>query len=218
MVELCVCALFTVVPDYLIKRYFYNKRWGHELNFFTVWHELRWGITFCVLLTITLITIVFYYHPSSKNVTSMFRTVTILPEYTGRVDTVFIENHQLVSAGDPLFSMDSSRQKAAVSVAESSLEEVKSAFGVARADLVQAEGVVETAESQLAQAKDDLSRKVEISSGGADLISEQEVERARNRVASMEGQLETAVAARAEARVNIDTILPARQKTAEEAL
>ena len=48
MLEFLICALFTIVPDYLIKRFVYKKRWGAEITFFTVWYELRWGITHIV--------------------------------------------------------------------------------------------------------------------------------------------------------------------------
>lgn len=216
MLETLFCALFTILPDYLIKRYAFDKRWGRELNFFTVWYELRWGITSCLILTVTLITIVFYYHPSTTNVTSIFRTVTILPESPGRVDEVFVENYQKVAVGDPLFSLDSASQEAAVDVAQSALDEVKAEFSRAEADLNEAEGAVTSAEARLAQARDDLSRKLEISEGG--LISEQEVVTARNQVFSLEGALTSAIARRAESKANLEIVLPARQETAEETL
>ena len=216
MLELMFCAMFTILPDYLIKRYVSNKRWGRELNFFTIFYELRWGITACIILTVTLITIVFYYHPSTTNATSIFRTVTILPEAPGRVDEVFVKNYQKVAVGDPLFSLDSSSQEAAVEVAKSTLEEVKAEFSRAKADLDEAEGAVVSAQARLAQARDDLSRKLEVSEDG--LISEQEVETARNQVFSMEGALSSAIARRAESKANLETVLPARQETAEESL
>ena len=80
MLELMFCGLFTVLPDYLYRRFGQGKRFGHEITLFSVWYELRYGITACLMLTITLITIVFYYHPSTTDATSFFRTVSILPE------------------------------------------------------------------------------------------------------------------------------------------
>ena len=88
MFELMFCAFFTILPDFLFKRFAQKKRWGRELTFFTIWYELRWGITGCAILTISLITLVFYYHPSTTNVISIFRTVTILPETPGQVACV----------------------------------------------------------------------------------------------------------------------------------
>src|SRR5690606_37238223 len=63
MLELMLCALFTVLPDYLYRRYAQGKRFGHEINLYSVWFELRWGITACLILTILLITTIFYFHP-----------------------------------------------------------------------------------------------------------------------------------------------------------
>ena len=85
MLEMILCSLFTILPDYLYRRYVQGKRFGKEINLYTVWFELRWGITGCLLLTVGLITAVFYNHPSTTNVTLFFRTVPILPEGSGRV-------------------------------------------------------------------------------------------------------------------------------------
>ena len=80
MLELMLCSLLTILPDYLFRRYVQGKRIGREITLYSMWYELRWGITACLLLTVSLITLIFYYHPSTKNVTAVFRTVTILPE------------------------------------------------------------------------------------------------------------------------------------------
>ncbi len=69
------------------------------------------GITACLILTISLITMIFYYHPSTSNVTAAFRTVTILPEIGGRVDEVYVSRNQKVKAGEALFKLDDSKQK-----------------------------------------------------------------------------------------------------------
>ncbi len=52
MLELMICSLVTILPDYLYRRYAQGKRFGHEITFFSVWYELRWGITGCLMLTI----------------------------------------------------------------------------------------------------------------------------------------------------------------------
>ena len=54
MLELILCSMLTILPDYLFRRYVQGKRFGHEITLFTVWYELRWGITLCLLLTVTL--------------------------------------------------------------------------------------------------------------------------------------------------------------------
>ena len=85
MLEIILCSLVTVLPDYLYRRYRQGKRIGHEITMFSVWYELRWGITSCLMLTISLITMIFYFHPSTTSAAIYFRTVPILPEGSGRV-------------------------------------------------------------------------------------------------------------------------------------
>ena len=65
MFEVILCSLVTILPDYLFRRYAQGKRIGKEITFLSVWYELRYGLTACFILTISLITVVFYYHPSS---------------------------------------------------------------------------------------------------------------------------------------------------------
>src|ERR1700745_3525107 len=89
MLELLLCSLVTILPDYLFRRYFQHRRLGKEITFYSVWFELRWGITGCLVLTVSLITVIFYNHPSTTNVTLFFRTVPILPETSGRVAEVY---------------------------------------------------------------------------------------------------------------------------------
>ncbi len=218
MFELMFCAFFTVLPDFLIRRFVQKKRWGKELTFFNIWYELRWGITACMILTISLITVVFYYHPSTSNVISIFRTVTILPEHPGRVEEIFVENFQLVNEGDPLFSLDNATQKSAVDIAHSALKEIEAEFALAETDLEEAEGNIAAIESKLTQATSDLSRVRQLSRPGDDLISERDVDLYENRVSEIEGELDAAIARRDEVQENIDSLLPARQKTAQDTL
>jgi len=217
MLELMFCAFFTVLPDFLIKRYVFKKRWGREITFFSMWYELRWGITACAILTVSLITLIFYYHPSTANVTTLFRTVTILPESSGRVEKVFVENHQLVKKGEPLFKLDSASQEAAVETARSSLEEIEAKFSLVKADLDEAEGAVSSTESRLTQAKDDLRRTLEVAEGG-DLVSERDIELSKSKVVMLEGELVSEIARRDEVLANLNTFLPAQQETARDTL
>src|SRR6266480_6589922 len=90
MFELMICSLVTILPDYLYRRYAQNKRFGKEITFYSVWYELRWGITGCLMLTISLITLIFYFHPATSSATFFFRTVPILPDAPGRVAQVSV--------------------------------------------------------------------------------------------------------------------------------
>ena len=59
MLELLLCSLLTIFPDYLYRRYAQGKRLGSDITLFSVWFELRWGITTCLMLTVALITVIF---------------------------------------------------------------------------------------------------------------------------------------------------------------
>src|SRR6476620_11513680 len=110
MLELLVCSLLTILPDYLYRRYVQGKRLGKEITLYSVWFELRWGIIGCLMLTVGLITVVFYNHPSTSNATVFFRTIPILPEARGRVAEVYLGLTGEVKAGAPIFRLDSSSQ------------------------------------------------------------------------------------------------------------
>src|SRR6476660_5641692 len=103
MLELMLCSMVTIVPDYLFRRYRQGKRFGHEITLFSVWFELRWGIVTCLMLTIGLITTVFYFHPATSAVTSFFRTVPIVPETFGRVAEIYVKGSAEVEKGSPIF-------------------------------------------------------------------------------------------------------------------
>src|SRR6187431_1651390 len=107
MLELLLCSLLTIFPDYLYRRYVQGRRIGKEITFYSVWFELRWGITGCLILTVALITTVFYNHPSTTSVTLFFRTIPIVPETIGRVAEINVDvSTQLgakVTKGEPLF-------------------------------------------------------------------------------------------------------------------
>src|SRR5215813_2524650 len=136
MLELLFCSIFTILPDYLYRRYAQGKRFGKEINFYSVWFELRWGITGCIILTVCLITTVFYFHPSTNNVTAFFRTIPIVPETNGRVAETFVGFSGPVTAGSPIFRLDSSKQQAAVETARAKVAELDAEMTVARADIV----------------------------------------------------------------------------------
>ena len=124
MFELMICSLVTIVPDYLFRRYRQGKRFGKEITFFSVWYELRWGITGCLMLTIGLITMIFYYHPSTTSATLYYRTVPIVPEVAGRVAEVNFELSESVKQGEVLFRLDSAKQEAALLTAKRKIAEV----------------------------------------------------------------------------------------------
>ena len=114
MLEIMLCSLVTILPDYLYRRYRQGKRFGHEITLFSVWYELRYGIVTCLMLTVALITMIFYYHPSTTSATLYYRTIPIMPEVNGRVAEVHIDVSAPVKKGEVIFRLDSTKQEAAL--------------------------------------------------------------------------------------------------------
>ncbi|WP_122073435.1 HlyD family secretion protein [Pseudophaeobacter sp. EL27] len=218
MLELLICSLLTVLPDYLFRRYRQGKRIGHEINFFSVWYELRFGITACFVLTVALITTIFYYHPATTRVASYFRTVTILPEAGGRVAAVNVVNNQYVQAGEVLFRLDASSQEAAVETAKAKIAEIEAGLAVAATDLAAASAGVSQVAAVLRQAQEDLERNVTLRERGSTAVREAEIERLQNLVAQREGELEAARARQASVQENITVLIPAQRSSAIAAL
>jgi multidrug resistance efflux pump len=218
MLELILCSLITVLPDYLYRRHREGKRWGDQITFFTMWYELRWGITACLILTVALITIVFYYHPSTTNAGPYFRTIPLLPEGGGRVEEVFVKNGDSVEAGDPLFSLLDTAQVANLNLAESQLDQIASAFAQAEVQLEAAQATLVQAESALAQAENELAKKSELASRGQQLISKIELERLENNVAQRRGGVQAARANITAAQTQISDVLPAQRQSAQRQL
>ena len=135
MLELILCSMVTILPDYLFRRYVQGKRIGREITLYSVWFELRWGIVSCLLLTVALITVIFYFHPSTKSVVAFFRAVPILPEGAGRVAEVYVSFGDRVKAGQPLFRLDNAKQEAAVETARRRIAEIDAALVVAGVSL-----------------------------------------------------------------------------------
>ena len=217
MLELLVCSLFTVLPDYLYRRYGQGKRIGKEITIFSMWFELRWGITGCVMLTVALITVIFYNHPTSRDVSSLFRTVPILPEAGGRVADIHVAVSDEVAAGAPLITLDDSSQRAALETATRRIAEIEASMLMAAADLAAAEAQIAEAKGSLGEAQDELDTKLELQARNPDVVPVREIERLQQIVASRRGAVEAAEAARDAARARLDTLLPAQKASAEAA-
>ncbi len=218
MLELMLCSIFTLLPDYLYRRYVQGKRFGREITLFSVWYELRWGITGCVILTVCLITTVFYNHPSTSTATLFFRTVPILPEANGRVAEVFIGQSGQVKQGQPIFRLDSSKQEAAVETARRKLAEIDAGLVVAQADVQKAEGQLRSANGELQQALDELETKQELYNRNPGNVPFRDIERLQVRVDSARGGVTAATATQQAAEARFSTVLPAERKSAEAAL
>lgn len=218
MFEFLLCSLLTIFPDYLFCRYAQGKRLGREITLYSVWFELRWGITACIILTVSLITLIFYFHPSTKTVTAAFRTVAILPEAGGRVSEIYVAPFEKVKAGQPLFKLDSTEEEAAAEVARRQIAEVDAEMTVARTELVAADGVIVQAEAAVKQAQDELDTQVELNRRNPNVVARREIERRQINLEGRKGALTAAFSSKQTLETKLSSLLPSRKASAEAAL
>ncbi|MBB5054162.1 multidrug resistance efflux pump [Afipia massiliensis] len=218
MLELILCSLLTVFPDYLYRRYAQGKRLGKEITLFSVWYELRWGITSCVILTVALITVIFYFHPSTTSATMYYRTVPIIPEVVGRVAEVRVDHSAPVKKGDVIFTLDSAKQAAALETAKRKSAEVDASLVAAQSDVVKAEAQIQEAKSSLQQASDELDVKRELQKRNPGIVPQRDIEKLEVIMAGRQGTLDAVTAAKQSAVIRVTTLLPAEKASAEAAL
>ena len=218
MLEIMLCSLVTILPDYLFRRYVQGKRFGKEITLYSVWFELRWGITGCLVLTVTLILVIFYNHPSTTSATLYFRTIPIVPETIGRVAEVNVGMNAPVTQGQVLFRLDNSKQEAAVEAARRKIAEVDASMVVARSDILVAEGRLQEANAAHQQTLDELETKQELYRRNPGNVPFREIERLQVTLTQREGAIASATASKEAAEARISSLLPAEKASAEAAL
>ena len=218
MLELLLCSLLTVFPDYLYRRYVQGKRLGKEITLYSVWFELRWGIVACLMLTVGLITVIFYNHPSTTNVTLFFRSVPIVPETIGRVAEVHVGFSDQVAAGSPIFRLDSTKQEAEVETARRKIAEIEAGLVVARTDILAADGKIQEANGAYQQALDELETKQELYRRNPGLVARRDIEKLEVAAVGRRGAVAAAAAAKSAAEARVSSLLPAEKASAEAAL
>jgi multidrug resistance efflux pump len=218
MLEVLLCSLLTILPDYLYRRYRQGKRFGREITFFSVWFELRFGIISCLMLTIALITVIFYYHPSTDTATLYYRTVPILPEINGRVSEVNVAFSAPVKKGDVIFKLDSAKQEAAMETARRKIAEVDAAMLAAQADVLKSEGQIQQAKGDYQQASDELDTKRELQKRNPGIVPQRDIEKLEVLLAGRQGALDAATASKQSATTRVTALLPAEKASAQAAL
>jgi multidrug resistance efflux pump len=218
MLELLLCSMLTILPDYLYRRFVQGKRIGKEITLYSMWFELRWGITGCLILTVLLITVIFYNHPATSNVTLFFRTIPILPETNGRVVEINLGFSGPVAQGAPIFKLDSSKQEAAVETARRKVAEIDADMVAATTDLTKAESQIVEAKSAQQQAIDELETKEELQRRSPGMVPARTIEKLQIIVEGRKAAVATAAAARDSANAKLSTQLPADKDSAEAAL
>ena len=218
MLELLLCSLLTIFPDYLYRRYRQGKRLGQEITFYSVWFELRWGITACLMLTVALITVIFYFHPSTTSATLFYRTVPILPEVNGRVAEVHVQFSAPVKKDDVIFRLDNAKQQAAIETARRKIAEVDASMLAAQADILKADGQAQEAKGSYQQISDELDTKRELQKRNPGMVPQRDIEKLDVLLSGRQGALDAALASRQSAMVRVTALLPAEKASAEAAL
>lgn len=218
MLELILCSLLTILPDYLYRRYAQGKRIGTEITLFSVWYELRWGITACVMLTVALITVIFYFHPSTTSATLFYRTVPLVPEITGRVAEVHVDFSAPVKKGDVIFKLDSAKQDAALQTARRKIAEIDATMIAAQTDVQKADAQIQEAKSSLQQASDELDVKRDLQKRNPGIVSQRDIEKLEVILTGRQGTLDAVTASKQSAVIRLTSLLPAEKASAEAAL
>jgi multidrug resistance efflux pump len=218
MLELFLCSLLTIFPDYLYRRYVQGKRIGKEITLFSVWFELRWGITACLMLTVSLITMIFYFHPSTNSAMLFFRTVPILPETSGRVAEVHLDFTAPVAKDAVIFRLDGSKQEAAVETARLKIAEVDAAMVAAQSDVAKAEAQIQQAKSDYKQALDELDVKSELQRRNPGIVPQRDIDKLQVLADGRRSAVDAAIATKQSAESRVSILLPAEKASAQAAL
>jgi multidrug resistance efflux pump len=215
MIELLLCSVVTILPDFLVRRFVQGKRLGREITLYSVWFELRYGITACLGLTILLLTMILYFHPSTSNAVSFYRTVPIVPEGSGRVAEIFVDLRDTVKAGQPIFRLDSSEQEATLETARRRLAEIDADIALARTQLVVSDAQIQEAQSAYQQAVDELATKTELQKRNSPSVSQRELEKLQNVVNGRQAGVAAVIAAKQTVEAQIASVLPAQKARVE---
>ena len=208
MLELMLCSMVTLLPDYLFRRYVQGRRIGHEITIFSVWYELALGHHACLILTVLLITVVLV-QPSGVGTTSprcsgpsryFPRSAAGYRRFTSAITS-------RVKKGDPLFKMDSTRQEAALETARARIAEVDASAATAKADILTSEGKFQEAKGALEQAQDELRTKTQLQQRNADIVAAREIEKLQTLVATRQGAVDAAAAAKQSAQTRISSVI-----------
>lgn len=218
MIEVLLCSVVTILPDFLFRRFVQGKQIGREITLYSVWFELRYGITTCLLLTIALLTLILYFHPSTKSAISLYRTIPILPEGSGRVEDIYVGFRDKVKAGQRLFKLDSSEQEAALETARLRVSEISALLEAAKTDLAAADARIQEAQSAYQQAVDELDTKIELQRRNASVVAVRDIEKLQNIVEGRRAAVSAVLASKQSVEAQISSVLPAQQATAEATL
>ena len=193
-------------------RYVQLRRRGEKM---TVWN-MKTAVFMWAILAFALFLTIFYFHPKTYAGIVPFRTVSVVSQTAGPVTELAVENEQRVKAGDLLFRIENSAQKAALKEAEAQLALIDAEQAKAEDSIVVAQATVDQAEAELTKLRDELSDAKTLVERGAGTTNQVlEVETA---LAATEAELNAAKAQLDLASVDLKDTIPAQRRAAEIAI
>jgi multidrug resistance efflux pump len=139
-----------------------------------------------------------------------------LPEGIGRVSEIYVDVRSAVKAGQPLFKIDDSEQRAALETAKRRIAEVDAQIQQDTIELAAADGRIVEAEAALRQAQDELA--VQTTLEEREVVARRAVEKLQLVVDARQGARDAALANKQALESQIETLLPAQKASAEAAL
>lgn len=202
--------LLTSFPAML--RYHQLKRRGEAM---TVWN-MRTAVFAWAILAFFLFLTIFYFHPKSYSGLLPFRTISVVAQTSGPVTEIPVVNGQRVTAGDLLFRIEDSSQRARLKQAEAEFDNIAAAAAKADDTLKVALTTVASATSsfeKLIVDRENAQQLFDRNVGTKDAVRKLDAS-----VAVAQADLEAAEAHVAIARTDISQTIPAQRKVAEAAL
>ena len=202
--------LFTSFP--VIIRYYQLRRRGESM---TVWN-MRTAVFLWAILAFFLFVVIFYFHPKSYSGLVPFRTVSTVAQTSGPVTEIAVRNWQRVSAGDLLFRIENSAQKATLKQAEAELDLIAAAEAKASDALKVAQASVVESRASLEKLRGDLKNAQALFAKNAG--TKDTVRIAESAFQIGEADLAAAQAQLSLAQLEISQSLPAQRKVTETAV
>ncbi|KAB2663246.1 biotin/lipoyl-binding protein [Brucella tritici] len=202
--------LFTSFP--VIIRYYQLRRRGESM---TVWN-MRTAVFLWAVLAFFLFVVIFYFHPKSYSGLVPFRTASIVAQTSGPVTEIAVQNWQRVSAGDLLFRIENSAQKATLKQAEAELDRIAAAESKAIDALKVAQASVVESGASLEKLRGDLKNAQALFARNAG--TKDTVRIAESAFQIGEADLAAAQAQLSLAQLEISQSLPAQRKVIERAV
>ncbi|MBK1790807.1 HlyD family secretion protein [Persicirhabdus sediminis] len=165
-------------------------------------------IKFWTKITVVLVIVMFFAHilsdkyvPYTSNARVDAYIVPLSAQVSGNISKVYVNNNQLVKAGDKLIEIDAEKYQLAVEQAQADLQQASQTSSADVSSVTTAQAKVTEAEANLTNAKVKGERIIRLSEQGAASMSR--ADDARSRIASSEAQLLSAKSELEKAKSNL---------------